>query len=89
MDVVKSKKTRRRTGSAEDWVYEAEMKETAEDVGAIAPLCRMRSLHLRIQADLKGLGALLLDDSMWRLNLNFHLTIDTYSSFRRARSEGR
>ncbi|KAH9953604.1 P-loop containing nucleoside triphosphate hydrolase protein [Russula dissimulans] len=45
MDTVRSKKTRRRTGLAEDWVYEAEMKETVED------------------ADLKGLGALLLDDN--------------------------
>ena len=35
MDAVKSKKTRRRTGTAEDWVYEAEMKDTIEDVGAV------------------------------------------------------
>ncbi|KAI0255595.1 P-loop containing nucleoside triphosphate hydrolase protein [Lactifluus subvellereus] len=44
VDVVKSK-ARRKTGTAEDWVYEAEIKDTVED------------------ADLKGLGALLLDDS--------------------------
>jgi hypothetical protein len=35
MDAVKSKKTRRKTGTAEDWVYEAEMKDTGEDVGAV------------------------------------------------------
>ncbi|KAI9454269.1 P-loop containing nucleoside triphosphate hydrolase protein [Russula earlei] len=46
MDGVKSKKTRRKSGTAEDWVYEAEMKDAVED------------------ADLKGLGALLLDDSV-------------------------
>ena len=32
MDAVKSKKTRRKTGTAEDWVYEAEMKDAGEDV---------------------------------------------------------
>lgn len=35
MDVVKSKKTRRKTGTHEDWVYEAEMKDAGEDVGAV------------------------------------------------------
>ena len=32
MDGVKSKKTRRKLGTAEDWVYEAEMKDVGEDV---------------------------------------------------------
>jgi hypothetical protein len=36
MDVVKSKKARRKTGTAEDWVYEAEMKDTVEDVSPVA-----------------------------------------------------
>jgi len=41
MDVVKSKKTRRRTSTAEDWVYEAEMKDTIEeDVGAVLQVLR-------------------------------------------------
>jgi hypothetical protein len=35
MDVVKTKKTRRKTGTDEDWVYEAEIKDTGEDVGAV------------------------------------------------------
>lgn len=34
MDVVKSK-ARRKTGTAEDWVYEAEIKDTAEDVSTV------------------------------------------------------
>ena len=33
MDGVKSKKTRRKSGTAEDWVYETELKEMGEDVG--------------------------------------------------------
>jgi hypothetical protein len=33
MDGVKSKKTRRKSGTAEDWVYETEMKDMGEDVG--------------------------------------------------------
>jgi hypothetical protein len=45
MDVVKSKKTRRRTGTAEDWVYEAEMKDTIEeDVSAVRHVLRTRRL---------------------------------------------
>ncbi|KAI0060152.1 hypothetical protein BV25DRAFT_986960 [Artomyces pyxidatus] len=44
MDAIKSKKMRQKAGTAEDWVYEAETKESHEE------------------ADLKGLGALLLDD---------------------------
>jgi hypothetical protein len=41
MDAVKSKKTRRRTSTAEDWVYEAEMKDTIEeDVGAVLQVLR-------------------------------------------------
>jgi len=39
MDAVRSKKTTRKSGTAEDWVYEAEMKDTIEDVGASAPTC--------------------------------------------------
>jgi len=46
MEAAKSKKTRQKPGAAEDWVYEAEMKDSIED------------------ADLKGLGALLLDDNV-------------------------
>ncbi|KAI0270605.1 P-loop containing nucleoside triphosphate hydrolase protein [Gloeopeniophorella convolvens] len=45
MDAIKSKK-RQKPGATEDWVYEAEIKDTVEDT------------------DLKGLGALLLDDSV-------------------------
>ncbi|KAH9976865.1 P-loop containing nucleoside triphosphate hydrolase protein [Lactifluus volemus] len=48
---MESKKARRKTGTVEDWVYEAELKDIAED------------------ADLKGLGALLLDDSTQRRQL--------------------
>ena len=36
MDGAKSKKTRGKSGTAEDWVYEAETKEMGEDVG-VAP----------------------------------------------------
>ena len=36
MDSVKSRKTRRKSGTAENWVYESEMKDTGEDVG-VAP----------------------------------------------------
>ena len=35
MDAVKSKKTRQKMGAAEDWVYEAEMKDSIEDVRAM------------------------------------------------------
>ncbi len=35
MDSVKSKKTRRKSGTAEDWVYETEMKDMGEDVGIL------------------------------------------------------
>jgi hypothetical protein len=37
MDGVKSKKTRRKPGTAEDWVYETELKEIGEDVGVASP----------------------------------------------------
>ncbi|KAH9044878.1 P-loop containing nucleoside triphosphate hydrolase protein [Lactarius hengduanensis] len=50
MDVVKSKKAQRKSGTTEDWVYDAEMKDTVED------------------AELRGLGALLLDDSVPEVN---------------------
>ena len=33
MDGAKSKKTRRKSGTGEDWVYEADMKDLGEDVG--------------------------------------------------------
>jgi hypothetical protein len=36
MEGVKSKKTRRKSGTAENWVYETEMKVVGEDVG-VAP----------------------------------------------------
>lgn len=32
MDVVRSNKAQRKSGAAEDWVYEVEMKDTMEDV---------------------------------------------------------
>ncbi|KAI0299056.1 P-loop containing nucleoside triphosphate hydrolase protein [Multifurca ochricompacta] len=51
MNVVRSKKSHRKPGTAEDWVYEAEMKDAVEDT------------------DLKGLGALLLDDSMCHVEI--------------------
>jgi len=35
MDVVRSKKARRKSGTTEDWVYEAEMKDTVEDVSDV------------------------------------------------------
>ena len=35
MDSVKSKKTRRKTGTAEDWVYETEIKDMGEDVSVV------------------------------------------------------
>lgn len=35
MDVVRSKKARRKSGTAEDWIYEAETKETVEDVSEV------------------------------------------------------
>jgi hypothetical protein len=35
MDVVRSKKARRKSGTAEDWVYEAEMKDIVEDVSGV------------------------------------------------------
>jgi hypothetical protein len=38
MDGVKSKKMRRKSGTAEDWVYETELKEIGEDVGSV-PSC--------------------------------------------------
>jgi DNA excision repair protein ERCC-6-like 2 len=42
MDVVKSKKTRRRTSTTEGWVYEAEIKDTIEeDVGAVLHVPQM------------------------------------------------
>lgn len=46
MDTIKSKRVRKKKGTAEEWVYEAEVKDSKED------------------AELKGLGALLLDDSV-------------------------
>ncbi|TFY76961.1 hypothetical protein EWM64_g7051 [Hericium alpestre] len=52
MDAIKAKKPRKKNGAAEDWVYEAEAKETKED------------------EELKGLGALLLDDTVPELNEN-------------------
>lgn len=36
MDGVKSRKMRRKSGTAENWVYESEMKDMGEDVG-VAP----------------------------------------------------
>ncbi|KAH9012859.1 P-loop containing nucleoside triphosphate hydrolase protein [Lactarius deliciosus] len=50
MDVVKSKKAQRKSGTTEDWVYDAEMKDTVDD------------------AELRGLGALLLDDTVPEVN---------------------
>ena len=35
MDVVKAKKARRKSGTTEDWVYEAEMKDIVEDVSDV------------------------------------------------------
>jgi hypothetical protein len=35
MDGVKSKKTRRKSGTAEDWVYETEIKDIGEDVSVV------------------------------------------------------
>ena len=35
MDVVKAKKARRKSGTTEDWVYEAEMKDIVEDVSIV------------------------------------------------------
>jgi hypothetical protein len=32
MEAAKAKKTQQKTGAAEDWVYEAEMKDSTEDV---------------------------------------------------------
>jgi hypothetical protein len=32
---MESKKARRKTGTAEDWVYEAELKDTVEDVSTV------------------------------------------------------
>ncbi|KAA1466811.1 hypothetical protein DENSPDRAFT_831699 [Dentipellis sp. KUC8613] len=52
MDAIKSKKPRKKGGAAEDWVYEAEAKDTKDD------------------EELKGLGALLLDDTVPEVEKN-------------------
>ena len=36
MDGAKSKKTRRKSGTGEDWVDETEMKNTGEDVSVVS-----------------------------------------------------
>ena len=55
MDAVKSKKTRQKTGAAEDWVYEAEMKDSIEDVSAVLPYPPNPTLTLRWRRILKVL----------------------------------
>ena len=36
MDGAKTKKTRRKSGTGDDWVDEIEMKDMGEDVGAVS-----------------------------------------------------
>jgi hypothetical protein len=54
MDAVRSKKTRRKSGTAEDWVYEAEMKDTIEDVGASVPTCAESESFTLTKSNLGG-----------------------------------
>lgn len=55
MDAVRSKKTRQKTGAAEDWVYEAEMKDSIEDVSAILHYAPNMTLTLHWRRILKVL----------------------------------
>ena len=55
MDAVKSKKTRQKTGAAEDWVYEAEVKDSTEDVSAMFYYALNLTLTLRKRLILKVL----------------------------------
>ena len=55
MEAAKSKKTRQKPGAAEDWVYEAEMKESIEDVSAILQYAPNLALTLHWRRILKVL----------------------------------
>lgn len=55
MDAVRSKKTRLKTGAAEDWVYEAEMKDSIEDVSAMLHYAPNLTLTLQWRRILKVL----------------------------------
>jgi hypothetical protein len=56
MDAVRSKNTRRKAGAAEDWVYDAEMKDSIEDVSAMLHYALNPTLMLRWRRILKVLG---------------------------------
>jgi hypothetical protein len=47
MEAAKAQKTRQKTGAAEDWVYEAEMKDSTEDVSATFHYAMNLTLTLR------------------------------------------